>query len=158
MPKNLKSFLSLILWISSFVLIGYLLGNATKAGVDTWYQTLNRSSLTPPDYVFGIVWTILYVMIAVSGWSIWQREYQETALLKKLFASQMILNWSWTPLFFTYHFIGAALACILLITILVLLVTLKAYKNLKLVSFLFAPYLGWVLFATYLNFYIWQHN
>ena len=72
--------------------------------MNIWYKTLNRSTLTPPGYVFGITWTILYSMIGLCGWIIWsQRPTQKLISLKSLYLLQLFLNWTWTPLFFKYH-------------------------------------------------------
>ena len=75
MDERNKGYIKLIIWIISLILIGSVLGNLTKSSVDTWYQALNRSPLTPPDYIFGVAWSILYAMIAVSGWLIWEEKF-----------------------------------------------------------------------------------
>ena len=130
-----------------------------KYNATTWYLTLNRSQLTPPNYIFSIVWSFLYCLLAISGWLIWQsKPFVNLPLLKKLFIAQLILNWSWTPLFFTYHLIDLALICLALIVILVVILIIKSYKNLIAVSLMLGPYLLWLLLASYLNFYIWQYN
>lgn len=153
-----KRYLSLLIWVFSLILIGAIIGNLTKNGVDTWYATLNRSPLTPPNYVFGVVWTILYAMIGISGWSIWNNTTKNLALIKKLYIGQLVLNWSWTPLFFYYHLQGYALICLILIVITVTATMVTTHRTIRMVSLLFAPYLLWLLFATYLNLYIWLYN
>lgn len=156
--KN-KSYLSLIIWIASLILIGSSIGLLTKSSVDTWYITLNRSPLTPPNYLFGIAWSILYGMIATSGWLIWRsKPFASLHLIKILYVLQLLLNWSWTPLFFTYHLTGLALICLSLIIILVALLIMKSYKEINIAALLLIPYLLWLLFAAHLNFYIWQYN
>lgn len=160
MNEKSKNYLKLIIWILALISIGSIIGSLTKSSTDSWYKTLNRSPLTPPNYVFGIAWTILYAMIATSGWLIWQEERNlpEIKSIKILYLLQLILNWSWTPLFFTYYLTGAALVCLITITILVATLIIKSYKKLKNASLLLVPYLLWLLFATHLNFYIWQYN
>ena len=156
--KN-KSYVQLILAIVSLVLIGSLLGFLTKGSVDTWYATLHRSPLSPPNYVFGIAWSILYAMIATSGWFIWRSTpFAGLSSIKKLFIAQLMLNWCWTPLFFTYHASGLALACLIAIVILVALIIIKSYKKIPMAALLLVPYFLWLLLATHLNFYIWQYN
>lgn len=141
------------------MLIGSSIGFSNKHGIDTWYLTLNRSTLTPPNYVFSIVWSILYAMIGISGWIIWQsRNLKGLRTLKTLYFFQIILNWSWTPLFFSYHLTGFSLICLAMIVISVTILISRLYKNLIAVSLLLTPYLLWLLFASYLNFYIWQNN
>ncbi|MCC7414697.1 MAG: tryptophan-rich sensory protein [Epsilonproteobacteria bacterium] len=154
-----KSLLSLIASIISLVLIGFIIGLSTKGGVDTWYATLHRSPLTPPNYVFGIAWSILYAMIATAGWFIWRAQpCPELPTIKKLFIAQLMLNWCWTPLFFTYHLIGSALACIMLIITLVALLIITSYSKMPLAALLLMPYLLWLLFAAHLNFHIWLYD
>lgn len=153
-----KNYIFLIVWIAGLMAIGMLIGNLTKSGMDVWYLSLNKSPLTPPGYVFGIVWSILYAMIGISGWFVWQSRSADVISVKMLYITQLLLNWSWTPLFFSYHLVGSALVCILFIALMVGLIIMKTYTTLRIVSFLFVPYLLWLLFATYLNFYIWQYN
>ncbi len=159
MKLERKNYLSLIIWIASLMLIGSSIGAITKSSVDTWYATLLRSPLTPPNYLFGIVWSILYAMIATSGWIIWNSNtFPGLRLIKTLYIVQLLLNWSWTPLFFSYHLIGPALICLSLIIILVGLLAINCYNKINKVGLLLIPYLLWSLFALYLNFYIFQYN
>ena len=141
-----KNYLSLIAWILSIEAISAVMGNLTKSNIDTWYVMLNRSSLTPPNYYFPIAWSILYLMIAISGWLFWQPTYKnELKIVKKLFIAQMILNWSWTPLFFKYHFTGAAFICISLMVILVGLIIIKSFQKAFLPAIFLFPYLLWLI-------------
>ena len=154
-----KKYFSLMLWIASLILVGWGMGLITQNQVNTWYGLLNRSSLTPPNYVFGVVWTILYTMIGLSGWLMWrQPSFPGLRLIKNLYLILLLLNWSWTPLFFYYHLTGYALTVLVLMDIGVSSIIYLAYTRLKLVSQLMIPYLLWILLATYLNFYIWYHN
>lgn len=153
-----KNYTSLIVWVIGLIAIGMLIGNLTKGGMDVWYLSLNKSPLTPAGYVFGIAWTILYAVIGITGWLIWRSRSAHVRSIKIVYIAQLFLNWSWTPLFFTYHLIGVSFVCITLIALLVSFIILKAYKTLPIVSLLFVPYLLWLLYATYLNFYIVQHN
>lgn len=156
---KIKDLISLGVWIAGLLLIGSIMGSLTKAEVHTWYETLNRSTLTPANYVFGIAWTILYVVIAVCGWMIWrQKEFPELVCIKSVYIIQLILNWSWTPLFFLYHLTGLSLVCLILLNICVFLVICFSYVNIRKVSLMMMPYLMWIMFAAYLNFYVWQHN
>lgn len=158
MIKLLNSSFSLILWVFSLLLVGAIIGNLSKSGVDSWYLGLNRSPLTPPNYVFGIAWTFLYVLIAISGWIIWNHTSANLLAVKRYYIAQLLLNWSWTPLFFIYHLTAVSLLCIVLITIIAMLITVKIYNKSRLAALLFVPYIVWLLFATYLNYYIWQYN
>jgi tryptophan-rich sensory protein len=154
-----KNHLSLIIWIVLLIAIGGFIGSLTKPEISTWYSTLNRSNLTPPNYVFPVAWTILYGIIGACGWLIWQEgSLPRLGVIKTLYALQLILNWSWTPLFFHYHLTGLSLIVLVAMDILVCSLICLAYQKMRAASLLMIPYLLWILFATYLNFYIWQYN
>ena len=159
MDKRSKNYISLILWILALIFIGFSIGYLTKPEISTWYSALNRSSLTPPNYVFPIAWTILYGIIGACGWLIWRPQaFSKLSVIKTLYVTQLILNWSWTPLFFHYHLSGLSLVVLGAMDILVGTIILSAYRKIRAVSLLMLPYLLWILFASYLNFYIWQYN
>lgn len=148
-----------LLWMMVFQVIGYGLGRITQHDIVSWYPTLHKSTLTPPDIVFPIVWFILYCMLAVSGYALWQHRHQPTAKLALVFYGlQMLLNWAWTPFFFYFHWIGASLFCITSIIILTLITIIITRKTYKLSSILLIPYFIWLLFAGYLNAMIWILN
>jgi benzodiazapine receptor len=145
-----KNYLSLILWIVLLITIGAVIGSLTKPEISTWYSTLNRSILTPPNYVFPIAWTILYGIIGVCGWLIWRASsFPKLSIIKTLYVTQLILNWSWTPLFFHYHLTGLSLVVLIAMDILVCALICLAYQRMRAVSLLMIPYLLWILFASY---------
>lgn len=149
----------LLIWIITIIAIGSVIGSLTKPEISTWYSTLNRSTVTPPNYVFPIAWTILYGIIAACGWLIWRSQaFPKLSIIKTLYVTQLILNWSWTPLFFGFHLTGLSLVVLGLMDILVFAVIWLSYPKIISVSLLMLPYLLWITFATYLNFYIWGHN
>jgi tryptophan-rich sensory protein len=115
--------------------------------------------VTPPNYVFPIAWTILYGIIGICGWLIWHPQaFSKLSIIKILYMAQLSLNWSWTPLFFHYHLTGFSLLVLGAMDILVGTIIWLAYQKTRVVSLLMIPYLSWITFATYLNFYIWQYN
>ncbi len=126
---------------------------------DAWYDTLVKPSWQPPDWLFAPVWTALYFMIAVAGWLVWRaRERQDVWYTLGFFVAQLILNAGWSWLFFGKHDIMAALGDILALDIAVIVTTLLFFRVSKLAGALMLPYLGWILFATYLNYTIWTLN
>lgn len=136
-------------WIGLFQLVGFGTGWLMQQDLSLWYRTIKKSSLTPPDYVFGPVWGILYAILAIVGWYIW--EYNKTSL-KNLFSMHMFLNWLWSPIFFNMHSFGLALACIIIMLItLVQILSRTARLGLNNIVYALIPYLGWLMFATYLN-------
>ncbi len=154
-----KNYFSLIIWTLGLIAIGGVIGSLTKPEISAWYDTLNRSNLTPPNYIFPIAWTILYGIIGVCGWIIWRtQEFQKLRLIKAFYVTQLILNWSWTPFFFYYHLTGFSLIILVVMDILVGSIIWLSYREIRSVSLLTLLYLLWILFATYLNFYIWHYN
>lgn len=148
-----------LLWIVVFQIIGYYLGMITQHDIVSWYPTVQKSALTPPDIVFPIVWFILYCMIAVSGYALWQCRHQPKAKLALIFyALQLVLNWSWTPLFFYFHWIGTSLLCLIAIIILTLMTIITTRNTYKFSCVMLIPYFIWLLFAGYLNAMIWLLN
>lgn len=159
MDKINRDYIFLLIWIVAIVAIGSIIGSLTKAEISTWYSTLKRASLTPPNYVFPIAWTILYAAIGACGWLIWyERSWQQLKVIKTLYVTQLILNWSWTPLFFYYHLTGIALLVLISMNLLVGAIIGLSYQKKRAISLLMTPYLLWILFASYLNCYIWWYN
>ena len=123
-----KTFI-LIGWIAFFELISAAIGFSTRFGMYPWYLYLNKSSLTPPGYVFSIVWPLLYCSLAILGYLLYRkRKNSGIDKLFKLYWVQMILNWLWSPIFFNLHLTGIALF------ILMLIVTINSYIILKLIK------------------------
>ena len=155
----IKKLVSILVWVVGFQLISFYLGLMTQADIATWYPSLQKSSLTPPAIVFPIVWFVLYIMIAIAGWSLWQSRKEQTAQIPLWFyGAQLIMNWTWTPLFFHWHLIGFSFFWIIGIAIFTLLTIMKTQKQYKLASYLLIPYFLWSLFAAYLNGVIWVLN
>jgi uncharacterized protein YbjT (DUF2867 family)/tryptophan-rich sensory protein len=131
----------------------------TAVSVRDWYQTLSRPAWTPPDWVFGPVWTTLYFLMAIAAWLVWRRtgwSAGRTAL--GLFALQLVLNVAWSGLFFTLRSPGFALVDIVLLWA-AIAATLWSFGRVStLAASLFVPYLLWVSYATALNWAIWKMN
>ena len=124
-----------------------------------WYAGLDKPAWNPPGWLFGPVWTLLYAMMAVAAWRVWQYggwDRQKASLI--LFVVQWALNALWTPLFFGLHRPGWALVEILVLLV-AILATLRAFWHVdRLAGLLLLPYAAWVSFATVLNWTIWQLN
>lgn len=124
-----------------------------------WYRSLRKSAATPPDWVFGPVWTLLDASIAYSGWRTWRApDSPERARALRLWGVQMALNASWSPLFFGAHRPKASAAVSM-----ALVPTLAAYiasarQIDKTAGNVLLPYLGWTSFATFLNVQILRKN
>lgn len=166
MPSNFKKvktqispYVSLILWVLGLIGIGAFIGSFTRPGMGSWYHDLNRSPLTPPNYVFPVAWTILYGIIAFCGWYIWRSSpFPKLKTIKTLYVLQLLLNWTWTPLFFCYHLTGISLMVLVIMDVLVATLILLAHHRIQVVGDMMIPYLLWILFASYLNFHVWFYN
>ncbi len=124
-----------------------------------WYAALEKPSWNPPGWIFGPVWSALYVMMAVAAWLVWKQggfATQRKAL--GMFVAQLLLNALWTPLFFGMHLPGVAFAEILLLW-LAIAVTLILFRSVnRTAAWLLFPYLAWVSFAAVLNGVLWRMN
>ena len=121
-----------------------------------WYESLVKPSWNPPNAVFGPVWTILYVMIAIGGWLLWQHGRPRVAIA--LWGAQMILNALWSYLFFGLKQPGVAFAEIVVMWLVIGALVIVSWRHSRAASLLFVPYLLWVSFAAVLNFTIWRLN
>ncbi|MFF5095183.1 MULTISPECIES: TspO/MBR family protein [Actinosynnema] len=125
-------------------------GSLASMSAASEYQALETPSWAPPPWLFGPVWTVLYAMIAVSGWLFWKREGVRWEL--GLFAAQLVLNGLWTPLFFAADLYAVALAdIVLLLASIVALIVVFLRRGHRASGLLLVPYLLWVGFATALN-------
>jgi len=124
-----------------------------------WYAQLTKPALTPPGWVFGPVWTLLYFMMAVSAWLVWSNPGLPKARMPLiLFIVQLALNASWSCVFFGAHSIGLALVNIIVLWTAILATLILFWRLRKLSGALLVPYLLWVSFAAYLNIGLWRLN
>jgi tryptophan-rich sensory protein len=121
-----------------------------------WYQTIAKPTWTPPSWLFGPVWSMLYVMIAVAGWVAWQNHEARPA--RPIWVVQLLLNGLWSPVMFGLHQIGLALIVVVLMWLSIAAFIAVAWRPARTAALLFVPYLAWVSFATALNFAIWRLN
>ena len=151
-----RQILALIGWL---VLCFAASGTAVFVSTGGWYAQLQKPSWNPPAWIFGPVWTVLYIMMAVAAWMVWRAggwRRQRRAL--GLFLGQWLLNALWTPLFFGLH--QPLLAFVEIVALWVVLVaTVIAFGRVRrAAAVLLLPYLAWVSFAAVLNFTIWWLN
>ena len=154
-----NKWVKLAIWIIAFEGAGFLLGIITKTNLDSWYVALNKSALTPPGFVFSIIWSILYALLAIVGWSLWEnRNNHKIRQLIYIYFAQIVMNWSWTSLFFQLHWLGFSFLLIICMLCLnaILIVGLKNEK--KELTIALIPYVLWLTFAAYLNGVIWILN
>lgn len=149
----------LCLFLALCLSVGIIGGFATNSSVTTWYPTLMKPTWTPPSWVFGPVWTVLYVLIALCGWLIYMQPSspaRSKALL--FFGIQLVLNLIWSPLFFGLQSPLLGLITIVLLWIAILATLFSLWKVSRLAAALWLPYTIWVTYALTLNAAIYVMN
>lgn len=134
-------------------------GSLASAQAGDFYAQLNLPAWAPPAGVFGPVWSVLYLLIAISGWIAWRENGLSGARTAfTLFFSQLLLNALWTWLFFAWRMGAVAFVEILILWVLIIATTVSFWRIKPLAGMLLLPYLGWVSFAAALTFSVWQRN
>lgn len=139
---------------------GIISGLLTNTQNNIWYNAIIKPSWNPPGYIFGPVWTVLYLLMAISLWIIWKSDALENQkmLACVLFAAQLFLNFWWTILFFQFHSPVIAFAEILVMIVFILFTIIRFSKISKTAAWLLVPYISWVSFAAILNYTLWDLN
>ena len=149
---------------ASLALAGYVaavavvavVGGASASSSSETYRRLDLPPFAPPSSVFGPVWSILYVLIAIAGWLVWRRVGLDAAMVP--YVAQLVLNALWTPLFFAAGWYGVALVEIVALLAAVVWTIVAFRPRSPVAAALLLPYLAWVGFATALNASIWWLN
>ena len=153
---------SLIFYVSIAIcagaaIIGYLV---TRKPVDSWYLKIIKPSFSPPDWIFGPVWSVLYLMMGISLYLVWFQEtlgvYIKTALI--IFGIQLFLNIAWSFFFFRAHSPLFALFDIAFLWLAIVFTIIYFYPISFVAAWLLVPYLIWVSFASILNYSVWRLN
>ena len=155
----MNKFIKLALCITVPLLIGGISGFATATSINDWYVSINKPSFNPPNYLFGPVWTTLYILMGISFFMILQspaNEFRKKAVT--IFCIQLFLNFWWSFIFFKFQLLGLAFIEIILIWISIITMITLFYKINKTAALLQIPYLLWVSFASVLNGSIWFLN
>jgi translocator protein len=131
----------------------------TASAIGTWYRELHRPSWTPPDWLFGPVWTLLYTLMAIAAWLVWKRSPEQSVSLPlTAYFVQLTLNTAWTLIFFGLHRPGLAFAEIAVLWLAILATIVTFWRVSPTAGVLLLPYIAWVTFASALNFSLWQLN
>jgi tryptophan-rich sensory protein len=154
----LKNILKLIICLIVPMLVGGISGVATVAGIKDWYVHLNKPFFNPPNYLFGPVWSILYLLMGVSLFMILQSKSITKKKAISIFFVQLFLNFWWSFLFFKFQLLGISLIEIVLMWLSILWMIIEFKKINKTAAYLQIPYLAWVTFASLLNLAIWYLN
>jgi tryptophan-rich sensory protein len=152
-----------ILPLMSFILITFIaafIGSLfTTPSIASWYRNLNKPSFAPPNFLFAPVWTILFFLMAIAAFLVWQNKNNPQAKKALIFYFvQLAFNSLWSIIFFGLHNPGVAFLEIIILWLLILLTLIKFYKIQKIAGLLLVPYLLWVSFASFLNLFVWLLN
>lgn len=144
----------LLYFVGGVLTVGLAIGGLTAP--DDWYQQLNKPVFNPPNWIFGPTWTLLYVAIGTVGWRLWHKG--QPASLTRLWWLQLILNFSWSPVFFVLHAPEYALVLVTLLLATIIGFIALSWPRDRISALLFVPYAAWVTFAAVLNGAIWRLN
>jgi tryptophan-rich sensory protein len=154
-----KQWIGLTLFVIVCLGAGGLGAIATTPEIDGWYKTITKPSWNPPVYVFGPVWTTLFVMMGIAAWLVWEQVgFRGVKLPLGLFGVQLVLNVGWSWIFFGLHQPGWAFVEIVILWLAILATTVEFFRRSGVAGSFMVPYLAWVGFASVLNFAIWQLN
>lgn len=146
-----------------FVIISLAAGRLgaaiTEPALAGWYDTLRKPGWTPPDIVFPVAWSLIFVTIGIAAWLVWRTaERGEARLPLTLFVAQLVINVLWSFCFFGQRSPLLGLVCLGALAVAVVLTTLAFYRVSRPAGWLFLPYLLWLGYAGALNFAIWEMN
>lgn len=157
-PSPTSPLLGLLGWLA-ICFMAAALGGLASANAGNFYSQLVRPVWAPPAWLFGPVWTLLYAMMAVAAWMVWEAQgWRKASTALTLFVVQLAANALWTWLFFVWHLGAAAFVEIVLLWLLIAATALMFWRVHKFAAVLLVPYLAWVGFASALSFAMWQGN
>ncbi|WP_170470286.1 TspO/MBR family protein [Ruegeria arenilitoris] len=140
-------------WLIRIVFLAFVMGGGILIGILTapgdWYAQLSKPVFNPPNWIFGPVWTVLYVLIAITGWRQFEADRSSSAM--KLWWAQMGLNFLWSPTFFVLQMPWLALVVIVALLIVIGIFIARVKNSDRVSALAFLPYLAWVAFASALN-------
>ena len=156
----MKNWIKLTICLAIPQIVGFTSGFFTVTNVASWYKQIIKPEWNPPNWIFGPVWTALYLMMGIALYLIWK---SNTSVEKKraaiiLWSVQLLLNFFWSFIFFTQHQIGWALVEIICLWLLILFTIFSFASISKTAAWLLVPYISWVSFAALLNYAIWELN
>ena len=155
MLKN--KFISFMLFAIATYSASFIGGISTINSKEPWYSSLNKSFLTPPDWIFAPVWTTLYLMMTLAIWFYWHSKNRDMNTVYIYFI-HIVFNTTWSIVFFGLHQILLALIVLMILIILIIILILKFKRANYVSSYLMIPYLLWSCYALFLNFNLYILN
>lgn len=137
---------------------GFIGSLFTMPAIDGWYATLTRPELSPPNWIFGPVWTTLYTLMAIAAWRVYVANGRRIGRELIIYGLHLVVNAAWSIVFFGMQNPSAAFVVVLMLLALILVTAFLFYRKDPIAGYLFVPYIAWVSFASYLNFAIMRLN
>ncbi|CAI3793058.1 TspO/MBR family protein [Pseudarthrobacter sp. MM222] len=159
-----SQFLGLLVFLAASAVVAGLGGLATGSNVNGWYATADKAPWSPPNWVFGPVWAVLYTAMAVAAWLVWRRRAEGSRAALTAYGVQLVLNLLWTPVFFgLYPAMGTpalwiGFLVIVALAVAVAVTVLRFGPISRTAGLLMLPYLSWIVFASSLNAWAALHN
>ncbi len=153
--RDLLALLALVLLCAAVAAVG---GGATASSLPLWYAGLHKPSFNPPNWIFGPVWSLLYLMMAVAAWRVWRRHQAGRYPALALWGVQLGLNLAWSLIFFGLRAPGPALIDLTLLLVAIAATGVAFLRCDRAAAWMLAPYFAWCCFAFALNFEIWRLN
>ena len=154
----MKAFVPVVVFVLMSFMVGYISMLLQHEALLEWYPTLDKSSLTPPGYLFAIVWGVLYLLMGLSAGIIWSMHTTYSWVLTLLFVVQLVFNLLWSLCFFYFKSPILGFAVLVVLFMFVALYVAGCYTQNKFAAIINFPYLLWLLFAGYLNVYVAMNN
>ncbi len=151
--KFFPTYLKITTAIVICLVVGGISGLVTTNSIESWYSLINKPSFNPPNWIFGPVWTLLYILMGISAALVWNKGWKKREVKQALtiFILQLVLNSLWTLIFFGLHNPLFAFIEIVILWVAIMLTILKFFKISRLSGYLMLPYILWVSFAGVLN-------
>ncbi len=158
-PRFGSPAVTLALSVGFCVAVGVISGLLTRTAISGWYAMLVKPSFNPPNWIFGPVWTTLYILMGVAAWMVWQQPVSHLRTLGlACFVAQLTLNFFWSLIFFRWHSIGGAMVEIIVLWLAIAATHMIFFHVQRMAGELILPYLAWVSFAAVLNVAIFRLN
>jgi translocator protein len=156
--ETARNFAALAGFIGLTLAVGWIGSLVTLPAIPGWYAQLAKPSFTPPNWVFGPVWTALYLMMAAAAWLVWRSDHGDRSRALAAWGIQLALNLAWSVLFFGFKQIGIALVEIAILLVAIAATIRLSARISRPAAWLLVPYLAWVCYATVLNLALWRLN
>lgn len=155
----MSDWLALIVSFAACMSAAAIGGLLTTRSIEEWYNTIKKPSWNPPEWAFGPIWTILYILMAISAWMLWEEGDAQSRLVPlSIFGVQLALNVIWSGVFFYKKMILGGLVEIIALWIAIFATLVAFWGESAIAAILLMPYLLWVSIASYLNYTIWRLN